>query len=132
MGGEDPPQHLLWTVERLSYVMQCANGTKQLWDWQPGVHFFQQDQRCSITADAFYLEPWRKRFQSVDIIRTFGNTSGLDKEWKSSAVVNNLTSVKNVVEPYVNVAPNMFIAACASIRRFRNRSSAEQANAAPS
>ncbi len=25
-GGGDPPQHRLWTAERLSYVVQCANG----------------------------------------------------------------------------------------------------------
>ena len=83
----------------------------------------------------------------MDIVRTFGYTSGLDEEWKSSAVLHKLTSVQNVVEPYVDAAPKMFIAACSTvigvmillvtlmvlaIRRFRNRSSAEQANAAPS
>ena len=72
--------------------------------------------------------------------------SGLD-EWKSSAVVHNLTSVQNVIVPYVNAAPKMFIAACATvigvmilfgnllvlaIRRFRNRPTEEQANAVPS
>ncbi len=31
-GGGDPPQHRLWTAEHLSYVVQCANGTKQLRD----------------------------------------------------------------------------------------------------
>ena len=146
-GGGDPPQHRLWTAERLSYIVQCANGTKHLQDWQPGVHTFKQDRKCSISAEVFYLEPWRKRFQSVDIIRTFSYMSGLDEEWKSSAVVQNLTSVQNVVKPYVNAAPKMFIAACATvigiiilfrtlfflaIRRFCNRWSAGQANPAPS
>ena len=146
-GGGDPPQHRLWTAERLSYVVQCANGTKQLRDWQSGVHTFQQDRECSIAAEAFYLEPWRKRFQSVDVVRTFSYTSGLDEEWKSSAVVQNLTSMQAVVEPYVNAAPKIFIAACAAvigvmilfgtllvlaIRRFRVRSAVEQSNAAPS
>ncbi len=77
-GGGDPPQHRLWTAERLSYVVQCANGFKHLRDWQPGVHAFQQDRECSFAAEAFYLEPWRKRFQSVDVVRTFSYTSGLD------------------------------------------------------
>ncbi len=60
--------------------------------------------------------------------------------------MHNLTSVQNVVEPYVNSAPKMFIAACAAvigvmilfgtllvlaIRRFRNRLSGDQANLAP-
>ena len=108
---------------------------------------FRQDWECSIAVEAFYLEPWRKRFQAVDIIRTFSYTSGLDEEWKSSAVVHNLMSVQNEVEPYVNAASKMFIAACAAvigvmilfgtllvlaIRRFRNCSSAGQANPAPS
>ena len=57
--GEDPPHHRLWTVERLSYVVQCVNGTKHLRDWQPGVHAFLQDQECSFAAEVFYLEPWR-------------------------------------------------------------------------
>ncbi len=60
---------------------------------------FQQDRECSIAAEAFYLEPWRKRFQ------TFSYTSRLDEEWKSRAVIHNLTSIQNVVEPYVNDAP---------------------------
>ncbi len=113
--GGDPPQHRLWTAERLSYVVQCANGTKHLQDWKPGVHAFQQDRECSIAAEAFYLVPWRKRFPSVDVVRTFGYTSGLDEEWKSSAEVHNLTSVQNVIEPYVNAPPKMFIAACATV-----------------
>ncbi len=146
-GAGDPPQHRLWTAERLSYVVQCANGTKHLQDWKPGVHTFQQDRECSIAAEVFYLEPWRKRFQSIDVVRTFSYSSGLDEEWKSSAVVHNLTSVQNVIEPYVDAAPKMFIAACAAvigimilfgtllvlaIRRFRNRPTEEQANAVPS
>ncbi len=83
----------------------------------------------------------------VDVVRTISYTSGLDKEWKSSAVVHNLTTIQNVVEPYVNAAPKMFITACAAvigvmvligsllvlaIRRFRVCSAVEQANAAPS
>ncbi len=146
-GGGDPPQHRLWTVERLSSVVQCANGTKHLQDWEPGVHAFWQDRESSIAAEAFYLEPWRKRFQSIDIVRTFSYTSGLDEEWKSGAVVHNLTTVQNVIEPYVDAAPKMFIAACAAvisvmilfgtllvlaIRRFRSRATEEQANAVPS
>ncbi len=82
-----------------------------------------------------------------DIFRTFSYTSGLDEEWKSSAVVHNLTTVQNVIEPYVNAVPKMFIATCAAvigvmilfgtllilaIRRFRSRRTAEQANAVPS
>ena len=120
--------------------MQCANGTKRLQEWQPGVNSFQQDRECSITAEAFYLEPWMKRFQSDDIIRTFSYTSRLNEEWKKSAVIHNLTTVQNVIEPYVNAAPQMFIVACVAligvmilfwtllvlmIRRFRNHSSAE-------
>ena len=65
----------------------------------------------------------------------------MDEEWKSSSV----QSVQDVVEPYVNAAPKMFIAVCAAvidimilfgillvlaIRRFCNRSSAEQTNPA--
>ena len=61
-GGGDPPQHCLWTVERLLYVVLCTNGTKQLHDLQSGEHSFQQDQECSIEADTFYLDPWRKSF----------------------------------------------------------------------
>ncbi len=146
-GGEDPPHHRLWTSERLSYVVQCVNCTKHLKDWQPGVNAFQQDRECSFPAEAFYLEPLRKRYQSVDVVRTFSYTSGLDEEWKSCAVVHNLTSVKNAVEPYVYAAPKMFIAACAAvigvmilfgtllvlaIRRLHNRSSVEQTNSVPS
>ncbi len=132
-GGGDPPQNRLWTAERLSYVVQCANGTKQLQDWQPRVHSFQQDRECSIAADAFYLEPWKNRLQSVDIVRTFGYTSGLDDVRKRSAVVHNLTSIQNAVEPYVDAAPKMFIAAFtavigAMIHRFRNCSPAEQSD----
>ncbi len=78
-GGGDPPQHHLWTVERLSYVVQCTNSTKQLKNWQSGVHTFQQDRECSIAWEAFYLEPLRKRFQSVYVVRTFSYTSGLDE-----------------------------------------------------
>ncbi len=73
--------------------------------------------------------------------------SGLDEEWKSSAVVHNLTSVQKVVKPHVNTAPKMFIAACAAvigtmilfvtllvlaIRRLRNRLSVEEENSIPS
>ena len=47
-GGADPPQHHLWTAERHSYVVQCVNGTKHLRGWQPGVHPFQQNQKCSF------------------------------------------------------------------------------------
>ncbi len=85
----------------------------------------------------------------MNVVRTFGYTSGLDEEWKSSTVVHNLMSVQNVVEPapYVNTALKMFIAAhtavigvmilygtlfVLTIRRFRNRVTEEQANAAPS
>ena len=83
----------------------------------------------------------------MDVIRTSSYTSWLDEEWKSSTVVHNLTSVHNVVEPYVNAAPKMFIAGCATIigvmilfgtllvltiHRFRNRSYVEQTNSAPS
>ncbi len=86
-------------------------------------------------------------FQSVDIVRTFSYMSRLDEEWKKSAVIHNLTSVQNVFEPYVNATLKMFIVACAAvisamilfgtllapaICRFRNHSSAEQANPAPS
>ncbi len=42
--------------------MQCANGTKHLQDWKPEVQAFRQDRECSIAAEAFYLEPWRKIF----------------------------------------------------------------------
>ena len=89
---------------------------------------------------------WRKRFQSIDMVRTFSKTSGLDDEWKNSAIIHNLTSVQNVIEPYEDAAPKMFIATCATvicvmtlfgtllvfgIRRFHNCASTEQANPAP-
>ncbi len=61
-GGGDPLQHRLWTVERLLYMVQCTNGTKQPQDLQSGVHSFEQDRECSIKADTFYLDPWRKSF----------------------------------------------------------------------
>ena len=111
------------------------------------MYTFQQDRECSIAAEAFYLEPWRKSFQSDDVVRTLSYTSGLDEEWKSSPDIHNLTCIPNVIEPYVNAAPKMFIAACAAligvmilfgtllvlaIRRFRVRSTVEQASVAPS
>ena len=101
------------------------------------------EPKVQLRAEAFYLEPLRKRFQSVDIVRTFSYMSGLDEEWKSSAVVHNLKSVQKVVKPHVNAAPKMSIAACAAvigtmilfltllvlaIRRLRNRLSVEQEN----
>ncbi len=61
--------------------------------------------------------------------------------------MHKLTSVQNVIEPYVNAAPKMFIAACPTvigvlilfgtllvlaIRRFRNRPTEEQVNTVPS
>ena len=46
---------------------------------------------------------------------TFGYRSGLEEELKSSTAVHNLASVRNVIEPYVNAAPKMFIAACATV-----------------
>ncbi len=110
--GGDPPQHHLWTVERLSYLVQCTSGTKQLRDWKPGVHAFQQDRECNIAVEELYLELWRKIFLWNDIVRTISYTSGLGEGWKSSTVVHNLTSVQNVIVPYVNAAPKMFIAAC--------------------
>ncbi len=44
-------------------VVQCAIGTRHLQEWQPEVHFFQQDHKCSIAAETFYLNPWKKIFQ---------------------------------------------------------------------
>ncbi len=76
VGREDPRQHRLWTVQRLSYVVQCVNGTKHLRDWQPGVNAFQQDRECSLAKEAFYLKPLRKGFQSVDVVETFSYTRG--------------------------------------------------------
>ncbi len=67
-------------------MVECANGTKQLREWLPGVHSFQQNREGGIAAESFYLELWRKRFPSVDIVRTFSYTSGLDEEWKSGRV----------------------------------------------
>ncbi len=122
-GGGDPPQHCLRTVECLSYIVQCANGTKRLKEWQPGVHSFRQDTECSISVEAFYLQPWKRRFQLVDINWTFGPldnwtwtncTSESDEEWKKSAAFHNLTTVSNVIEPYVSVAPQMIIATSAA------------------
>ncbi len=107
---------------------------------------FKKDRECSIAAEAFYLELWRKRFQSIDMVRTFSKTNGLDEESKNSSIIRNLTSVQNVIEPYEDAAPKMFIATCATvigvmtlfgtlsvfgIRRFRNCASTEQANPAP-
>ncbi len=80
--GGDPPQHRLWTAVHLSYVVQCTNGTNHLQDWQPRVQSFRQDRECSIATEAFYLQLWRKRFQLVDVVRTFSYTSGLDEEWR--------------------------------------------------
>ncbi len=132
-------------MEHLLTVVQCAKGTKHLQEWQPKVDSFRQDQEFSIATKAFHLEPWI--FQSLDIVRTFSYMSWLDEEWKKNAVIHNLTSVHNVVELYVNVAPKMFITACATIigvmilfgtllvlsnNRFRVRSAMEQASAAPS
>ena len=69
----------------------------------------------------------------------------MEKEWKKNAVVHNLPSVQNVIEPYVNAALKMLIAAFTAIISvmiyfkallvlaisiFRNCRSEEQLNAA--
>ncbi len=68
------------------------------------MHLIQKDRECSIAAEAFFLELWRKRFQANNTVRTFSHTSGLDEKRKKSTITHNLTSVHNEIEPYVDAA----------------------------